>query len=104
VTERTGQELVIGLVGAIGTDLKAVSTSLVRSLETVDYESREISLIESLIGSDKRWSHPPDLTLEERYARRMDLGNELRKSQKRKDALALFAMAAIRNQRKADPG
>jgi cytidine deaminase len=92
--------LVIGLVGAIGVDLTAVSAALGRALETVNYTTRDVRLIELVAALDKRWSYQPDMKLEDRYGKRMDAGNEVRSILKRNDALVLIAMAAIRKLRK----
>ncbi|WP_437574848.1 anti-phage dCTP deaminase [Sorangium sp. So ce887] len=103
-TEQSGNELVIGLVGAIGTDLKAVSQSLERAFETVDYQTRDIHLIEQVMSLHPRWKHDPALMLEASCSRRMDIGNELRAALEWPDALALLAMTAIQKERERTHG
>jgi deoxycytidylate deaminase len=98
--ERVGQELVIGLVGAIGTDLAAVERALDRAFETVDYRTRKINLIECLTTQIAQFSLSPNLTREKTYAAKMDAGNRFRYHLKRNDALALLGIARIRELRK----
>lgn len=98
--ERSEYELFIGLVGAIGTDLDAVTRALTRAFEAVNYSAREIRLIELVEDLDQRWKLPRTLKGEELYKRRMDAGNELRGILDGNDALVLLAMAAIRDQRR----
>ncbi|MBK9262399.1 MAG: hypothetical protein IPM54_21675 [Polyangiaceae bacterium] len=92
---KAGQELVIGLVGAIGTDLSRVEIALQRAFKAVNYTTQSIKLIDKLPAPA-----PKELArVDQRYARKMDAGNEFRKLLQRKDALALLGVAAIRNAR-----
>lgn len=103
-TDQSGNELIIGLVGAIGTNLKTVSTSFTRAFETVDYKTRDIHLIEQVMNLHDRWKPDPALKLEASYSRRMDIGNELREALGWADALALLAMTAIQKERERTHG
>src|SRR5437762_1653607 len=101
--EAVGPELVIGLVGTIGTDLDRVAQALSRALDSVGYRTDEepVSLIERVMQFD-RWRDLPKTPFDKRTDARMDAGNELRKHLERNDALALLAMAAIRETRKLE--
>ena len=104
MNEQSGNELIVGLVGAIGVDMKVVSSATERAFETVGYKTYHIRLIELVSTLDKKWQHSPDMKTDKLYGARMDAGNEVRKRLNRGDALALLAMASIRNQRKAENG
>jgi hypothetical protein len=56
-----GPELVIGLVGAIGTDLAYVSESLERHLKAVGYSSSEIRVSHLLHGRTLDSSAAPSI-------------------------------------------
>jgi deoxycytidylate deaminase len=97
-------ELIIGLVGAVGTDLKLVSGELQSALqETIGYSSLEIS-ISSLLdempvwksGAPPKKNGPEDVRLDE-Y---MNAGNEARRKSERPDILVLAALKRIAAARK----
>jgi deoxycytidylate deaminase len=92
----TGPELVIGLVGPIGVDLDAVASALQQAFERVSYQARQLRLIELLPGVIEASARA---SMDRRYRDRMDAGNRFRKALQRNDALALVALAAIRDER-----
>jgi deoxycytidylate deaminase len=93
-----GPELVFGLVGAVGLDLALVAEHLQRALREVAYSSEVIRLSELLHRVD--WDAPllleSDTTRNKYIRNHQDKGNELRRRTERGDALALLAVAAIR--------
>lgn len=97
-----GQELVIGLVGAIGTDLSLLERALQRAFETVGYHTESIKLIDVLTQIPAYGQEiTGELRADKLYRRKMDVGNKLRGDLKSKDALALLGMAEVRNRRRA---
>ncbi len=96
---RAGPELVIGLVGAIGTDLDAITVGVQNALSALDYESKAINLVETLTEYSAFKDISPRAA-DERYRKRMDAGNKFRSLLKAEDAMALMAIAAIRNERR----
>lgn len=98
----TGYELVIGLVAPIGVDLSLVSAELSRAFETVAYRTRELRLLD--LVPDSRVATSATLTTEHRYQARMDIGNDFRRALESDDALALLAVAGIRDERRAASG
>ena len=91
---REGPELVIGLVGAVGTDLHLVYSQIRQELTNVGYESGLIHLINLLPSFNKK--RIKTQTEENRINDLMTQGNKYRKKTKRGDALALLAVGAIR--------
>jgi len=91
-------ELIIGLVGAVGTDLSQVIRAMTERLKHMGYTSHEIriskdiiaELAENQIGGNDEY---------ERISRFMDAGNLLRKKSKDCSILALGAAAKINEQR-----
>lgn len=94
----TGYELVIGLVGAIGVNLDQVAAKLAVAFDLVGYETQEISLIEPVLKRHREWPCPSS-HYEDACHRKIDIGNELRRSTGHKDILATVAMAEIRRRR-----
>lgn len=99
------QELVIGIVAPIGTDLDAVCTAIGESLKQVNY-STSIIRLSTLLDNLKPpkegdWPERVPSPVYERYRTYMDAGNAFRKIMKRGDALALLSIGAIRDARKA---
>lgn len=94
-------ELVIGLVGAIGTDLERVEEGLQRSLRSVDYRtevlrlSRYFSDLGEAFHEEDPWRKIPDKPLDERYKALMDAGDTLREHLQRGDAVALLGVARL---------
>lgn len=95
-----GPELVFGLVGATGSGLSLVASTLTAALRTVGYtcEPEPIRLA-NLLHAFPRWSKLPDAPEDERLAAHMDAGNDFRRLAGRKDAIALLGIAAIQDQR-----
>ncbi|BFU89254.1 MAG: cytidine deaminase [Nitrospira sp.] len=97
-------ELFIGLVGAVGTDLNFLCTSLKESLAHVNYRFEEIHIIEQ-IHLFKKWQSLPEKPLEGRYKAHIAAGDDFRETFGLGDALARWALAtvkAIRQQRTGD--
>ena len=94
-----GPELVIGLVGAIGTDLAAVSESLQRHLNGVGYSSSEIR-VSALLHDIEQYAELGAIQdKEEYYDRHMTAGNALCQQLERSDAMALLAVLQLRTYR-----
>lgn len=94
-----GPELVIGLVGAIGTDLAAVSASLQRHLTGVGYSSSEIR-VSALLHDIETYAHlSVILDKEQYYDTHMTAGNDLCRRLGRSDAMALLAILQVRSWR-----
>ena len=77
-----GSELFFALVYPVGTDSEGVVHALTAALADVNYEAREIHLIETLAEDDEG-------DLYEKYSRRMDRGDEFRETLGRADCLRL---------------
>jgi deoxycytidylate deaminase len=97
-------ELVFGLVGPAGTDLKPVFSALRRALVEVGYnvhkkEFKLSSLIEDFLEKD--YSSLPD---DERVEKLMDDGTHLRQAYGRGNAVALLAVMEIIHVRKEELG
>ncbi|QEX19775.1 deoxycytidylate deaminase [Hypericibacter terrae] len=98
LTPLKGQELVFGLVGPIGADLKLVAEVLSQELANVRYVAKRIKITDCFesFEHDFRLVRRP---LEAYYKSYIDAGNELRKITQRQDILALMSIAAIRRAR-----
>jgi cytidine deaminase len=95
-----GPEVVAGLIGPIGVDLDVLTSELESAFRSVSYKNRSVSLIAPVLEYepwDKTSTEPYDV----RYNGRMDAGNQFREKLGRKDALALLAVTAIEQHRKA---
>jgi deoxycytidylate deaminase len=94
-------EIVIGLVGALGTELEAVSISIQKILSELNYKSIEVkpsALLRDLpngLINIKLIEEPA----RERLQSYMDAGNDLRKQMNRGDALSRLVVTAIRDKR-----
>jgi deoxycytidylate deaminase len=98
-TSARGTEVVIALVGALGTPLRDIAEQLRRALETVDYQATTIS-VSSLLAELPKLPAKIDRTSEDtRVETSMDAGNKLREVTKRADALAVMAMLDVRRDR-----
>jgi deoxycytidylate deaminase len=93
-----GGELVIALVGAVGTDTASISNMLADELSVFGYRSEVIHLIELLHQID-RWNALPEEPANERYRTHMDAGNEFREIVRRRDAMISLGIAYIRRLR-----
>jgi cytidine deaminase len=99
-----GPELVIGLVGAIGTDLASVSESLQRHLTSVAYSASEIR-VSALLHDIETYAALSDIQDKEKYYdEHMSAGNDLCKRLKRSDAMALLAVLQLRSWREERNG
>lgn len=97
----SGPELVFGLVGAVGSDLKAVTRTLTSELERVRYKVEEIH-VSSLLHQLDRYAHLGNGGFEsefERIREHMKAGTELRNESEAGEVMALLAVSAI-NQRR----
>lgn len=96
------EELVIGLVAPIGTDLDTVSVSLSKAFEAENYCAYQIRLSDLLpevaadFSLDLNWSNPG-----QRYEKLMTAGNRFRRAMNRGDALAMLGVCAIEIMRKS---
>jgi cytidine deaminase len=92
-------ELIVGLVGRIGTDLKRVVSQIQVELSMLHYECVPIHLtdyIHSIKGIPPLREHPT----EERYRSYIEACNHIREETGRDDYLAFIAISAIRHERK----
>lgn len=89
-------EIVIGLVGAVGTDLRGVATAVQGALATVGYSSSVVKLSRELSEIPGFGPYPDSLPEDERYAKLMRDGTRFRARMARADALAVLGMRAIR--------
>jgi deoxycytidylate deaminase len=93
-----GPELFIGLVGAVGTDLKRVAELLAQEFRRVDYTYSVLRLSDLLLDCHanshirQSVSGPEDTRIEAL----MRAGDELRRISARGDAVALLAMGKVR--------
>jgi cytidine deaminase len=94
-----GPELVVGLVGAIGTDLASVAESLKRHLGGVGYSSSEIR-VSALLHDIETYAHLAAIQDQESYYdEHMNAGNALCTRLERSDAMALLAVLQLRTAR-----
>jgi deoxycytidylate deaminase len=93
-------DLVVGLVGAVGTDLPWVERVVIERLQSLTYHTFEISM-SSLIDREYGGGLPPRETVAyDRYVNdRMTAGNVLRRRWDEPDAVALLAVEEIRRLR-----
>ena len=91
-----GQELVLGLVGAVGTNLSMVTEMISEALRRVNYTPHAIKLTELLIAVPT-FEHLSKLdTLEDkRVDSLMTAGNDFRQRSKRGDVMALLGVSKI---------
>ena len=101
-----GPELVIGFVGAVGADLAFIIDQFSRDLATVGYTS-DIVRLSSLLLDCSKYEHlqanesgPQDVRIDGL----MNAGDDLRRTAKRGDAVALLAVGKIRELRKLKGG
>lgn len=99
-TARHAPDLVIGLVGAVGTDLPWVENELKAHLMTLDFEVELISL-SGLMDREYLEQMTPkhDLPYDDYVNERMTAGNVLRAHWRRADAMALLAIEEMRRRR-----
>jgi deoxycytidylate deaminase len=87
-------ELVIGLVGAVGTDLPRVYEEIALQLDHFGYKTTEVGL--SSLLSELDWDEPlVEKPADQHIATHMDAGDRLRERWQRADALALLAVLKV---------
>ena len=96
-------ELVVGLVGAVGTDLDLLTQVVEEELDSVGYKTSLIRLSELLLQFDE-YKKLPSTPTEARYHAYMTAGNGLREDLVHGDAMALLGIAAIREARRKITG
>lgn len=94
-----GPELVVGLVGAIGTDFDSVSQSLQRHLASVGYDSSEIRVSRLLHDIEGYQSLSAIHDKEMYYDEHMNAGNDFCARLEQADAMAMLAMLQLRSLR-----
>ena len=97
-----GPELVVGIVSPLGVSNRPTATALSDAFRSVGYDTRIVNAIELVYGFLKEGQ--PALPRHELYHARMSKGNDFRRRLGRNDAIALAAIADIRDQRQAATG
>lgn len=97
-----GPELVVGLVGPVGTDWESVHVVLEDELQRVRYSMSQIRI--SRLMRAVREELREDVPEDERYETHMDAGSDFRSTLRRGDFLAYLAVQAIRNDRRTASG
>jgi deoxycytidylate deaminase len=101
VTEPGKPEIIVGLVGAAGTDLRAASKAVTAALGPYGYQSIPIRL-STLMQEVRGGDFLKEGTLEnKRIWEHMDAGDAIRDQAKRNDAVAGLAIGYISEHRKA---
>ncbi len=93
------EEVFIGLVGAVGTDLNLIIKHLKSILKSVNYETEEVILSELL----ESFEEADNINVNDEYDRIncfITLGNKVRKDSGFKDFLARLGVSKIRSIRK----
>jgi cytidine deaminase len=98
-------ELVFGLVGPLGTDLKLVAAHLKDSLAQVRYRT-EVFRLSHFMREIKAepWSKLKDGPEDEVIKTHIDAGNALRRKLNRNDAMAMLGIGALREHRENESG
>jgi len=91
-------ELVVGVVGAVGSKLGYVQESLQSAFVAAGYRAELVHLVELLHEIDK-WESLPETPEDLRLERHMDAGDEFRSLISSDDALAVLGVGEIRKQR-----
>jgi deoxycytidylate deaminase len=91
-------ELVVGIVGAVGSRLGYVQESLQEAFRMAGYRVELIHLVELLHEIDK-WEALPETPEDTRLEKHMDAGDEFRLLIKSDDALAILGVGEIRKLR-----
>lgn len=92
-------EIVVGLVGAVGTDLYLVAELTGTILRTFDYWVADVISLSKLLNDIVREEPLPEEPREAYIDTRMTAGNELRRQLDSGEALAQFAIAEIMRRR-----
>lgn len=93
-------EIVIGLVGAVGTDLYVVAELTTAIVRGFGYRVEEVVSLSGLLNDTRRDNPLPKSPRETYIDSRMTAGNELRRQLKHGDALAQLAVAEIMRRRR----
>jgi len=93
-------EVIIGLVGAVGTDLYLVAELTAAIVRNFGYRVEEVISLSSLLNDVTRQEPLPKSPREMYIDSRMTAGNELRSTVKQGDALAGLAVAEIMRRRR----
>ncbi|MCC8421498.1 anti-phage dCTP deaminase [Photorhabdus thracensis] len=91
-------EVVIGLVGAVGTDLEIIKNSITQKLNSFRYETQEVRISSEIISVLREI--PPIMDNYEKISCLMSEGNHLREVSQDNSILALAAVAKINKGRK----
>jgi len=105
MSQKDGNELFIGLVGAVGTDLNKIIKSITVSLKKVNYDSRPIVLSELLSPEDLGITSKPENEYQ-RIKFLQESGDKFRETMNDGGAVASLAIIDIRDYRsnqKGDP-
>jgi len=98
------QDIVVGLVAPIGTDLDPVCRALASSFERLGYSSQQVRLSQHLDEVQEVFQLDLNHTTEEqRYEKYMTAGNKFRRAMERGDALSMVGVGALRELRKKNP-
>lgn len=98
-------ELVLGLVGPLGTDLAFVAQTLSDSLARVNYGTQLLRLSRLMREIPRLpWSELKDGPRDEEISAHIVAGNSLRKTLGRQDAMAMLGVGGIRELREARHG
>jgi deoxycytidylate deaminase len=101
--ERSDPEIFLGLVGAVGTDLRSIGHHLKDEFHRVGYSADIIRLSDLMLDTD-RYADLRSLTggyEDERIDQLMDAGDDFRAAAMRGDAVALLAISKVRALREA---
>jgi deoxycytidylate deaminase len=98
-----GPEIIIGLVGALGSNLDLLTVNLESVLADVNYHSQRVRL-SSLLTEISGWEKAASGYLDKYISNLQKKGNELRQKTKSGDALAILAGGRIQRIRKQISG
>lgn len=96
----TGPELFFAVTGAVGTDVALVCRVLEETLREVRYLDAKTIRLSNLLRSFAAYQNIPESAADVRTEKLMNAGDALRDAFQRGDAMALLAVAAIRDERK----
>lgn len=95
-------EIIIGLVGAVGIDLKRIQETLSEGLRQYSYETEIIHVSKDIICTLSNTNPASPRDYYKRTMDLMDMGNKLRETSQRSDILALGVAAKINQLRTSD--
>ncbi len=96
-------ELVIGLVGAVGTEIKRVVSEIIERLSAFNYQSREIRISQEIIPFLSKINATDSQNEYKRIDSYMTAGNEARRNSQDNSILAMGAVAKICEERPDKP-